>query len=41
MLERLLYFKEEISIVLNKASILSNSKKKDINIEYFYTIINN
>jgi len=41
MLERLLYFKEEINIVLNKASTLSNSKKKDINIEYFYTIINN
>jgi hypothetical protein len=35
MLERFLYFKEEINIVLDKASNLSSSKKKELNLESF------
>jgi hypothetical protein len=38
MLERLIYFKKEISIILNKANNLSNSKKRDLNIESFNII---
>jgi hypothetical protein len=40
MLERLLYFKEEINIVISKANKLSNSKKKDLNLEYFNILVN-
>jgi hypothetical protein len=38
MLERFLSFKKEISLVLNKANSLSNSKKKDFNLESFNII---
>lgn len=33
MLERFLYFKKEINIVLNKANKLNSSKKKDLNLD--------
>lgn len=35
MLDRFIYFKEEINIVLSKASLLNNIKKKDLNLETF------
>ena len=35
MLDRFLYFKEEINIVLNKASLLSTTKQKDLAIESY------
>jgi hypothetical protein len=38
MLERFLYFRKEINIVINKANSLSNSKKKDFNLESFNII---
>jgi hypothetical protein len=38
MLERFSFFREEINIVLNKANSLSNSKKKDFNLESFNII---
>jgi hypothetical protein len=38
MLEQFLSFREEISLVLNKANSLSNSKKKDFNLESFNII---
>jgi hypothetical protein len=34
MLERLIYFKDKINIVLTKANNLSNSEKRELNITY-------
>ena len=36
MLERFIYFKEEINLLLEKANNLPNSKKNNINIDSFY-----
>jgi hypothetical protein len=38
MLEQFLSFREEISLVLNKANSLSNTKNKDFNLESFNII---
>lgn len=35
MLERVLYFRDEITIILNKANNLSNSKKKELSLDFF------
>ena len=35
MLERFIYFRKEISKVIKKANNLSNSKKKELNLESF------
>jgi hypothetical protein len=39
MLERFIYFREEITIVLNKANSLPSYKKKDFNLESFNIIL--
>lgn len=35
MLDRFIYFRHVINLVLNKANNLSNSKKKEINLDTF------
>jgi hypothetical protein len=39
MLERFAYFKEEITIVINKANTLSSSKRKDLKLESLNLIL--
>ena len=35
MLDRFIYFKEVINLILNNISKLPNSKKKDINLDFY------